>query len=262
MKTLILYAYNDRASLYDANLFFFLTHGVFESDHNDFCIIISGFSKKQINETTNLRVLHRENKKGDFGAWGDALKLYNLADYDRFIFINDTSRGPYVQGTCNIKMWPELFTSRLNDRCKLVGPTQNSVIANHIQSYAFACDSVALKILMDDGIFTPTFEYPVQKMEFIVRHEVGMSRLLVDKGYTFEAFFRGDGITPYFGSLILSPFEIMFVKANMPMRFDKRQMENATPGWNGEPMPNILFHSRPKVEVNQLVIKRSSLQRK
>jgi len=260
MKTLVLFAYNDRNALYDENLTFFHTFGVFESDWCDFCIILSGRTKKKFDETSNLRIIYRENDAGDFGAWGSALKTYDLDAYDRFIFLNDTSRGPYVQGSCKISMWPKLFTSKIDEKCKLVGPTKNNVVADHIQSYAFACDKIALDILMEDGIFAPKLEYPRQKWDFIVRHEVGMSRLLVSKGYTFEAFFRGDGITPYYGSIVISPFEVMFIKANMPMRFDKRQTEHPLPGWNKIPMPNILFQSKTKPEANQLVMLRSSLR--
>lgn len=260
MKTLILFAYNERLSIFDDNLRFFIEFGVFESDLYDFCIVVSGpVQQLPTKKVKNMQILERNNEKGDFGAWGDGLKLYNLDSYDKFIFLNDTSRGPYVQGTCPVEMWPQLFTCMLDDRCKLVGPTQNSMIEEHIQSYAFACDITALKILMDDRIFAPTLQYPLQKNQFIIRHEIGMSRLLISKGFTFKSFFKGNGLTPYFGLITISPFEIMFIKANMPMKFDKRQIENATPGWNSVHRPCL---STKKTNEKVLIVSRRSLQKK
>lgn len=43
-------------------------------------------------------VLERPNECGDFGAWGDFFEKLGPAKkkYKRFMFINDTVRGPFI----------------------------------------------------------------------------------------------------------------------------------------------------------------------
>jgi hypothetical protein len=104
------------------------------------------------------------------------------------------------------------------------------MIAEHIQSYAFAIEKSTLLLFIAEGIFAPTLDYGKQKMDFVVAHEVRMSSLLLKRGYEIKEFYQppknaSSNFTPYFGGRIaLSPFEVMFVKTNAFMRFDERQL--------------------------------------
>ena len=253
MKTLILFAYNNRANIFDENLDFFLNFGVFESELCDFCIVVSGISTKSISlKVKNMRILERDNKYGDFGAWGHALENYNITNYGNFIFLNDTCRGPYIQGTCSVDMWPQLFLSGINDQCKLVGPTKNTMFADHIQSYAFGCDKIALDLLIKHKIFSPVLDYPAKKQEFILKHEVEMSQIILKNGYTLKSFFKSHSSCP----IILSPWQVMFIKANMSMRFDKSEIQNSLP--HSSPQRVQKFQEKKE---NKLIVARKLLKK-
>lgn len=270
-QTLVLFAYNERDALFTSNLHYFLNNGVFESEQCDFCIIVNGESSQTIagNVGANCCVLHRANRHGDFGAWGFALDTLGT-DYESFIFLNDTARGPYVPGWAARSDWVRHFTRRLSDACKLVGPTKNSMIAEHLQSYAFALDKTALELLLKERIFHPSLHYPAQKMQFIVAHEVRMSKLLRDAGFCVEQFYYpppGHGLTPYFTGTPLSPFEVMFVKTNTGMHFDQRQL---SVGHESDKLPPQLRHGGGAARTtrdrshdkNVTTVARSKLQRK
>jgi hypothetical protein len=229
MKTLVLYAYNERGQTFTSNLRYFLDNGVFAQQPDvTYCIVVSGASSQPI-ERPGVEVLRRANEGGDFGAWGYGLEKMGAAgDYDYFIFLNDTARGPYVPAWAERSEWTRFFTMRLNDKCRLVGPTKNSMISEHLQSYAFAMRRDTMQLLRDEGIFAPRLDYKTQKSDFIVAHEIRMSSLLLRAGYEVGEFFqRSNGAsttTPYFSRATLSPFEVMFVKTNVFMRFDERQL--------------------------------------
>lgn len=267
MKFLIVFAYCKRARIFDENLMFFLQNAVFESALYNFYIVISGDSniiaevKNIENKFSNVKILYRENRFGDFGAWGYALRAVDLTMYEKFIFLNDTCRGPYVQGTCSLDMWPKIFLSNVNERCKLVGPTKNNMIADHIQSYAFGCDKLALDLLIGNDIFNPTIEYHARKQEFIVKHEVGMSQIILRNNYHIEAFFKGDGNSPYYLPIILSPFEIMFIKTNIQIRIDRRQLYSALPSFNPLQFKKTAITTEKNETERKLIVARKYLKK-
>lgn len=232
-KTLCLYAFNERDALFNTNLMYFIRNGVFASPDVVFCVIISGVSKINIDKQENITVLKRANEKGDFGAWGYGLEKMGT-NFDYFIFLNDTCRGPYIPNWSPRSEWVKYFTMKLDDKCKLIGPTKNDLYGEHLQSYAFAMNKETMQMLFDEKIFHPTLNYKTQKMEFIVQHEVGMSKLLLSKGFQVGEFFNGFGRSPYFRDVLFSPFEVMFVKTNFFKRFDQRQIAIG----GGEPIPN------------------------
>lgn len=63
----------------------------------------------------------RQNIGYDFGGWSYGLSLINIEDYEYFMFVNSSVRGPLT----NEKNWLNIFTSKLNTRDVLVGPTIN-----------------------------------------------------------------------------------------------------------------------------------------
>lgn len=261
-KTLCIFAYNDRNQSFTDNLKYFLQNGLFESANITFCIVVSGASTTiQFPKQDNLHVLRRENRHGDFGAWGYALDQLGTG-FDYFIFLNDTCRGPYIPHWAPRSDWVQFFCKRLDARCKLIGPTKNSLLGSHVQSYAFATDHIGLSILLEQKIFHPTLHYPAQKGEFIVQHEVRASKLLLEKGYEIAEFYNGNGgSSPYMAfHFHLSPFEVMYVKTNTLAQFDQRQISDG--GGTVIAQPTAKFSRRSGDDKTRQVVSRSMLLKK
>ena len=100
---------------------------------------------------------------------------------------------------------------------------------SHIQSMAFGTDKTGLGIAKDAGIFNVDMK---RKNEIITQHEVGLSKVLLARGYQIKPFqlsqfykiFHADiqKNGEYFGTT-LNPLDIMFIKTN---RITDKVVEN------------------------------------
>jgi hypothetical protein len=143
------------------------------------------------------------------------------------VLLNDTVRGPFLPRYIPANLsWLDLFTSRLDERTKLVGLTMNyfpwvshwfrdggksegGVLplkqymacvpehredTKHVQSMCVCTDNVGIRILLGRGIFeiSPlggkdgTISNAIRK-RFIMKHEIGMSQVLLKSGYCITA---------------------------------------------------------------------------
>ena len=124
-KNLILYAYRgDENELSIKNLEFFVNNGIIEDENIVYLIIVNGNNKPsvRINENKNLKVLLYKNYGHGWGSWEYGLKNVNINEYKYFFFIKDTARGPFLDLPKN---WVSIFTNKINDKVKLVGPSIN-----------------------------------------------------------------------------------------------------------------------------------------
>ena len=237
MKTLITFVHFDRQedTLYRDNLNFFLKFGLHASEHNHFNFIInSKTSGDQVPRQANVSVIKGHNKGHDFGGYKQSIDSVDWEDFDRFIFINDTARGPfapnYVPTSIN---WVDMFLHDIDEKVKLVGPTwfnqkfhpwlQGSLGIpkgknNHIQSWCFGLDKIALRLLIDHK----KFDTVGKAKELIIKdHEIGVSRLLLDNDFMIKPFQMSRSSNQehadinhnhlYFGTT-LNPLEVMFYK--------------------------------------------------
>lgn len=225
--------YDDDRITNQENLSFFIKHGLIEDENIDYNFIISSGDRggDDIPTKDNVSVLRTENEGYDFGAWGKSLESVNIKNYNNFIFINDTCRGPFIPSYINNKInWVEMFLGSLSEEIKLVGPTWNttcdnphyvkSLPQNHIQTYCFGTDLVALQILIENKIFSTNNQ---SKQAIIMNHEVRASQVLRENGFKIKPFQlsqflekeHGDIVydNKYFGAT-LNPIEIMFIKTN------------------------------------------------
>ena len=231
--SLVCYSYYEtKASM--TNLCFFMRHGIVPD--TDYILVVNGH-KCSAKLPPGVKVLRRENTGGDFGAWGAALSSIGLKTYTRFVFLNDTVRGPflprYIQHNTT---WVDLLTSRLGEKIKLVGPTMNSRPwgqitpgGKHVQSMCFCTDLKGLQILLRSQIFCVSDtgsknegKSDDARKKFILEHEIGMSQALINAGYEVtslqlsdnSAIPTGDIHFPgkYFGTTV-HPLEVMFVKS-------------------------------------------------
>ena len=247
MKYLVSYAYFERgedpADEVDSfnNFKFFVYRGILDREDEDYVIVEKGGKiTVPLPNYKNVQVIKQSPEGRDFAGYAHALENVDINKYDKFIFLNDTCCGPflprYISKDAN---WAELFSSRLSDKVKLVGPTRNETAwrepAPHIQSYAFATDKVGLKLLIEKEIFIikngqehyHTFFSKQGRTEFIRRFEVGMSKVIMEQGYGIEPLVLCDlkglnsgatyGDNQYHG-ITHNPLETIFIKSNLHHR--------------------------------------------
>jgi hypothetical protein len=115
---LILYAYSESESG-RMNLNFFIEHGLHAAA--DFVFIFNGETDAHelVPDRPNIRIVQRENKCYDIGAYGEILQKDDLyKPYKKFIMLNASIRGPFVpywSGRC----WSDLYLNKITDEVKV-----------------------------------------------------------------------------------------------------------------------------------------------
>lgn len=231
MKTLISFVHFNRGvnSASRLNLDFFIKLGLIDSPDYQFNFVInSETGGDHIPNKPNVSVIKGHNKGYDNGGWKQSFDFSGVDNFDYFICINDTCRGPFLPNYIPKSLtWVEMFLQNLNDEIKLVGPTWNHCCVGldlkpnllHIQSYCFGMDRETLKLCIKNEKFNAIGK---SKMEVIRDHEIGMSALLLNNGFQIKPFLlsRNSGrkhrsisqsAGKYFGDTI-NPLEVMFFK--------------------------------------------------
>ena len=77
--------------------------------------------------------------------------------------------------------WFTIFTRRLTDEIKLVGPTINCEHKPHVQSYLLVTDQIGLAILTDkkSGVFSCKKDYN----DAVFNGEIGASQIILHANY-------------------------------------------------------------------------------
>ncbi len=195
-KTLVLYTFN---ALY-YRVEYFIKHAVFHAPDVDFWFIISDGkdSQQRYGIPEYVRVIHRDNRGFDFGAWSDALlsEPGAYAGYDRFIFVNSSVIGPILPSYYKGR-WTDIYLDGLRDGVRLFGSSinfgNNPRDYAHVQSYIFAMDLETLEYLIGTGIFTTSTYFTVHT-DAIQKQEIKMSRDVLAKGWNIGSLlncFRG-----------------------------------------------------------------------
>lgn len=237
MKTLITFVHFDRQedTLYRDNLDFFLKVGLHDSAYNHFNFVInSEMGGEQIPSQANVSVIKGHNQGYDFGGYKQSIDSVDLESFDRFIFLNDTARGPFIPNYVPTSInWVDMFLKDIDEKVKLVGPTwfnkkfhrwlQNGLNIpsgsnDHIQSWCFGLDKIALRLLIDHKKFDSTGK----TKELIIKdHEIGISRLLLENNFHLKPFQLSRSTNEEHGDInhnynyfatTLNPLEVMFYK--------------------------------------------------
>ena len=242
MNTLILYVFHK----FNNRVRYFIEHGIFESQNYTFLIIINGDDDLNlyINVPGYVKLLKRDNIGFDFGGWSDGLLNNDLyKDYDNFIFVNSSCIGPFTPSYYSGN-WCDIFIKNITDDVKLFGTTINNADMSgeidvlykaHVQSWAFCMDKVALKLLINKGIFSKIYEKNL--VDTVNHREIGMSREIIRNGWNIGSlmiyydnidfrfkdkqpseynitFLRNCGVNNGYFDSNLHPYEVIFVKAN------------------------------------------------
>lgn len=238
MKTLITFVHFENIQS-KINLDFFLKLGLTNSPEHHFNFVINSLSGgEKIPVQDNISIIKGHNKGYDFGGYKQSLESVNLKEFDCFIFINDTCRGPFLPDYIPSRTWVDMIRHLIQDQIKLVGATWNfqgieqaRTDSLHIQSYFFATDLQGVNLLLDGSIFDTMHK---GKLDIIKQHEIGMSRLFLKSGFKIKPLqlsqYNGDKNGDicynqrYYGTT-LNPLEVMFVKTN---RLQTKIIDNYT----------------------------------
>jgi hypothetical protein len=230
------------------NLKYFLKKGLIKSDEVFFIFIIKGLLSINIPEYENVKIIKTDNEGYDFGGYTVALNYVNINDYDFFIFLNDSVRGPFIPLYCD-DPWYKYFTSKLSNDIILSGSTINSKVndpknyiqCKHIQSSSFCLNKKGIQLLNEENFFDKEklLSYDIknkksEKIRLINDYEIGMSKIILDNNYKIQSLllseYKGlkNGDIQYnlrYYDDTLNPFETIFIKTN---RMKNKTIENYT----------------------------------
>jgi lipopolysaccharide biosynthesis protein len=182
-KILVLYVFHDKNERVDQ----FLTQNIFYDENIDFLIISNNtHTNFSLPDYPNVSFIKRPNVGYDFGGWSEGILTNNrYKNYDYFLFLNSSIKGPYLE-TTNKKEYVYKFIRPLNNDTRLFGVTINTCKGNencpHVQSYAFSMNQETLQHLINENIFSNT-HYPKSYLDAIHSKEIPMSRAIIDKGW-------------------------------------------------------------------------------
>lgn len=152
-----------------------------------------------------ITVLTREDRCYDMESLLVVLRTFDVPHlYDHMVYMNCGLAGPkfgpgspsYWEG---LSSWTELYTSLLSEKVQMVGHTINThfntVYSPHIQSFLFAVNTEMVDIWLQTGVIyecgisNEDFKDDILRMALVWRYEVGISRVLLERGYSIAAAF-------------------------------------------------------------------------
>ena len=179
---------------------FFQRHAMYLTDKSEeanveYHLVINGPKISSIINNRWTSVRQRENKGYDFGAWCSWLDRIDRNNYDFFIFINNSLRGPFDD-----KIWPITFTNLLNDYTKLSGVTiacggldehsnPHNIKPPVLQSMMCCMDRIGLE-LADKCIFSQVRTKDMTFMETVLKCEEGLSYAMLTAGYSISCILK------------------------------------------------------------------------
>lgn len=247
MSTAVIYHYFEKDEIYRENLIFFLNVAIDKGV--DYYIYLSGTCSVNLPSLPNIEYISIENANYDFGAVTNFSNHHNSNNYDFYIYINCSVRGPFLPKYTPIQ-WYEAFTSKLSNTDGIVGSSINFLPEGsrdskyfsqklnkpgpftHVQTTSYAISSACFKLLKKIGFFN--LEQKLNHLDIILRYEITLSRLLIENGFhissilpTHNGFDKNFNLnypntlrqgnplrkSAFYGRTI-SPYESIFIKTN------------------------------------------------
>ncbi|CAF1401867.1 unnamed protein product [Adineta steineri] len=221
----------------------------------------------------NAQYIHHENKCFDYGTAGWFFSVFttgnpykneilskdnkkiDIRKYKYFIFMNSSTRGPYFppyylslvalyESRLGKKYyWYSIFTERISETVKLVGPVISCEISPHIQGNMVITDFTGFSVAMKPKGKHGVFDCHTTLTEAVLYGEIGIATRVLEAGYMIDSLMTkhqklnfsatqnrncnfksnpllnkgADGIS-------LDPYEIAFIKFNY-----KRPNDGITP---------------------------------
>ncbi len=155
-------------------------------------------SQNQVSQTDlqflkneNIQVSLEKNEGFDFGLWYKAFQKHDVTAYDKIALVNDSCI--LFKPLDEIMKWSQANTAELQ------GITLSDAISPHVQSYFLIIDKKAIGTVND--YFTQ--HKIIERIEdVILTYEVGLSKLLISKGFSIAAYIDNNGykgeFSPYY----------------------------------------------------------------
>ena len=196
----VIYVYHESEDA-RINLEFFQRHGMLHKDsHNlkvDYFLMING-PNLSVEAHNYWSVKYRENVGFDFAAWSECIKSIDVENYDYFVFLNDTVRGPFDDSE-----WLTTFTNLIDEKTKLAGMSINCCTYKpfvdyyreqsipHVQSMFWCTDQIGLKIaratVLDKIDLTKN---AIGKEHVIITCELGLSYHFLISGFNITCILK------------------------------------------------------------------------
>lgn len=131
-EDLILFSFHETESA-AKNLEFFVKHALHAKA--DFIFIINGEHTQDLSaleELPNVRIIERENRCLDLGAYHEVLTENPTLQtaYKRYIFVNDSIRGPFLPSWAEERCWSDAYWDKLDETTKLAGELARIPLSN------------------------------------------------------------------------------------------------------------------------------------
>jgi len=203
-------------SMYYKNFHYFLEHGIDCNKHSTVIVttkvvcdeyrlrIMKMNNKLCRNSEYSIELLEREDKCYDMESMRTFLRETDTSKWDYFLYINCGTIGPkWDKGEDGDLHWTDIFTNRLSETTKLTGVTINLSFYPHVQSFAIATDRIGIDIIKnsdaiyDCGVYNDQSMTEEQRWKIIDSYEIGMSRQILDAGYSINSLVGafGDSLT-------------------------------------------------------------------
>ena len=196
MSTAVIYHYFEKDEIYKENLIFFLNVAI--DKDVDYYIYISGTCSVNLPSLPNVEYITIENKNYDFGAVISFSNHEKSNNYNSYMYINCSVRGPFMPKYTSLK-WHEAFTSKLSNTNGLVGSSINFLPVEskdsryfseklnkpgpftHVQTTSYALSSACFQLLKNKGFFN--LEQKLSHLDIILRYEITLSKILTENGF-------------------------------------------------------------------------------
>ena len=160
-----------------------------------------------------ITVLIREDKCYDMESVLVAVRSIDVQhQFDHMVYMNCGLAGPKfgpatpvsaLPTESIISSWTEVYTSLLSDKVQMVGHTVNThfhiTYSPHIQSFFFAVNTPMIDLwletgsLYECGMSNKDFDDFLILKSLIWRYEVGISRVILERGYSIASVFMHRG---------------------------------------------------------------------
>ena len=233
---------------------YFFRHGYIDSPDINYYVIVNedphqSHSRSELLDliptVPNTKVFFRENHGYDFAGYYRGIEEIHRdnKDYDYYLFINASTRGPFFTPRYPGETYLNRFQSLLTDTVKLVGPTinittwqpvtQGAPCLPHVQSYTMMMDKEGLAHIWNKGLFKREYK---ELLEVVKYQEVDLSSTILRNGWNISCLVpeyqnidyrtlnydinrhsvNGDILFPggrCFGRDV-DPYQIIFIKSN------------------------------------------------
>ena len=214
-QVLVLYHYYEKDQSYIDNFAHFLRFGYDSS--LDYLIVIAGECSVDLPSLDNVQYFFTENKNFDYGGYCAAIQTLDLwQQYDFYLFINSSVRGPFLPAYCN-QEWTNLFIEQLSYGVGIVGSAisitpsshsiskmyhekygileRNNYLLAHVQTTCYALSRKVLEQLIQLGFYGENKD--LNKDEAVRAYEIRLSQLILDMGLNLRCMLPEYNQTDY-----------------------------------------------------------------